>query len=279
MDRASAIGLRFTIGAFVFVVGCVLIATDAMIWFMGQSSLTIASQSYFGAVLRFFSAEALELLLVLFGALLMYKGALGWRTSGESGSIRGMLSDSLASRKDLRIGVVCGIAYGIVYVLVSGTVVFQPLVDFATAYGVNGLALNAVVCCGSVGSTPTIIGYVAQAHFGLQLLPFDLLFAVVIPILVGLNAAVASHSLRSRAVRGNVGLVGSLGALVGVFTGCPTCAGLSLVSAAGGLGASTFAIALAPYQMLFVVVSIPVLVASPLVIAYSANRAIASCLV
>ncbi len=114
----------------------------------------------------------------------------------------------------------------------------------------------------------------------LQVLPLDLLFAVVVPLLVGLNVAVASHAVRNKDVRGNVGWMGSIGVLTGLFTGCPTCAGLFLAGAVGGLGATSLAIALAPYQMLFILLSVPLLAASPLIIAYNAKRAMrAACLV
>jgi hypothetical protein len=248
-------------------------------WYIGQFSLPPgASQGSSTLILGFFSAETLGLLIVMFGAFLMYKGIIGWKTGGQPGSIQAMFADSLASPGDLRVGVLSGIAYCLVYLFVSATLVFRPLVDFAAAYGIRGSELNAVVCCGAPGAIPTVVGYQAQAHLGVQLVPFNLLLATVVPLLVGFNSAVASHSLRNKAVRRNFGLVGSFGALVGLFTGCPTCAALSLASAAGGIGASAFALALAPFQGLFVVVSIPVLLASPVIIASKANRAmLASC--
>ncbi|MDE1858443.1 MAG: hypothetical protein KGI26_05210, partial [Thaumarchaeota archaeon] len=50
--------------------------------------------------------------------------------------------------------------------------------------------------------------------------------------------------------------------------------------AVGGLGATSLAVALAPYQMLFVALSIPVLIASPLVVAtYAGKASVAACAV
>ncbi|MDG7022257.1 MAG: hypothetical protein JRN07_02535, partial [Nitrososphaerota archaeon] len=53
------------------------------------------------------------------------------------------------------------------------------------------------------------------------------------------------------------------GAAVGLFTACPTFAGFFLAESIGGLGATTLAVALAPYQALFIGVSIPLLVVMP----------------
>lgn len=279
MKSASGVGSNFAMGAIAFGGGCAIIAIDAISWYIRQFSLLYGvAQVSLGLILGFFSVETLGLFAVILGAFLMYKGVAGWKTGGQPGTVRALLADSVASHRDLRIGILAGLAYGFVYLFVSGTLVFQPLVDFATAYGVSGSALSSAVCCGAPGATPTVVGYQAQSHLGVQLVPFNLFLAVVVPILVGFNTSVAVHSLRYRPVRGNFGLVGSFGALVGLFTGCPTCAALSLASAAGGIGASTLALALAPYQILFVVVSIPVLVVSPLIMASNANRAmLASC--
>jgi hypothetical protein len=116
-------------------------------WFIGQSSLPPdAGKGSSALILGFFSAETLGLIIVIFGAFLMYKGIIGWKTLSNSGSVRAMFADSLATPRDLRVGVLFGIAYGFVYLFFSATLVFQPLVDFAAAYGIRGSELNAVVC-------------------------------------------------------------------------------------------------------------------------------------
>ena len=63
----------------------------------------------------------------------------------------------------------------------------------------------------------------------------------------------------------------SLAAVVGLFTACPTCAGLFLASSVGGIG-TTLAVALAPYQLLFIAVTVPVLLLGPLFTALSVKR-------
>ena len=268
------------LGALLFAVGCLWVALDSVAWYSGQNLYGIYDQqSILGLVQRYYAAEALAICVVLAGAWLTYGGIKVWKAVDNPDSVRFMLADSLSSLKDLRIGFAAAIGYAVVYLFVSGMIVFQPGVNSGAWIGFSPLSWNVAACCGSVGTVPALIFYLApQAHLALQILPIDALFAVVVPILVGFNVTVAAHSVRNKFVRGNVGWISALGILTGLFTGCPTCAGLFLASAFGGLGATSLAVALAPYQMLFVVVSIPLLAASPFVITANARRAVrASC--
>jgi hypothetical protein len=264
------------LGALLFAVGCVWVALDSAAWYAGQNLYGIYDQqSIVGLVQRYYAAEGLAICVALAGAYLTYRGIKDWRVVDDPDSVSFMLADSLSSRRDLRIGFAAAIAYAVVYLFVSGIIVFQPGVNSGAWVGFSPLSWNVAACCGSVGTVPALIFYLApQAHLALQILPLDVLFAVIVPILVGFNATVAAHSVRNKVVRGNVGWMSTLGILTGLFTGCPTCAGLFLASAFGGLGATSLAVALAPYQMLFVVVSIPLLAASPFLIAVNARRAV-----
>ena len=262
-------------GALAFIGGCVWVSLDSIAWYYAQQYIAVYDQqSILGTVLRYYLAEALAILVVAAGAYLMYRGARRNPGVEESDSIESIIADSLRSRSDLKIGVAAAILNGMAYLVISSILVYQPTVDFASAYGVTSPGWSAAACCGSPGTVPVLIVYLLpQAHIGLQILPLDALFAAVLPLLVGFNVVVAAHALRNKALRGNTGLLSSLGVLGGLFTGCPTCAGLFLAGTLGGLGATGLAVALAPYQLFFVVISIPLLAISPLVIAYNARRA------
>jgi hypothetical protein len=268
------------LGAMAFTAGCASVALDSTGWYFSQRYLAIFEQkALLGLVLRYYVFEGLAIATLAGGAFLIYKGIVSSTVEPGSDSIRSMLAEALKSRRDVRIGIAAAVIYGLVYLFVSSVVVFQPTVNFATAYGVTGTSWNAAACCGAPGTVPALIVYlIPQAHLALQILPLDALFAVLVPILVGLNVAVASHSFRNKVLRTNTGWLGSVGLLAGLFTGCPTCAGLFLAGAVGGFGATTLAVALAPFQLLFVVLSIPLLLASPLVVAlYSRNAMRAAC--
>jgi hypothetical protein len=263
-----------------FAAGCASVALDSTGWYYSQQYLAIFDQkALLGLVLRYYIFEGLAIATLAGGALLIYKGMVSSTGGLGSDSIRSMLAEALKSRRDIKIGIAAAVIYGLVYLFVSSMVVYQPTVNFAAAYGITGTTWNAAACCGAPGTVPALIVYlIPQAHLALQILPLDALFAVLVPVLVGLNVAVASHSIRNKVLRGNTGWLGSIGLLAGLFTGCPTCAGLFLAGAVGGFGATTLAVALAPYQLLFVVLSIPLLLASPLIVAsYSRKAMRAAC--
>ena len=263
-------------GGLLFALGCAWVALDSAAWYYGQNLYAIYDQqSVLTLVRNYYVAEALAICVVLAGALLMFLGLKGRLGASNPDSIPFMLADALSSRKDLKLGAIAAASYALVYLFVSSIIVFQPGVNSGAWSGVSTLSWNAAACCGSVGTVPSLIVYLLpQAHLALQLLPLDALFAVVVPLLVGFNVTVAAHAVRNKDVRRNVGWVSTVGILAGLFTGCPTCAGLFLASAFGGLGATSLAVALAPYQMLFVVVSVPLLVASPVLISLNARRAV-----
>jgi hypothetical protein len=56
-----------------------------------------------------------------------------------------------------------------------------------------------------------------------------------------------------------ISLISSSSAFAGLFIGCPTCAGTILLTILG-LSASTSASLLAPFQSMFILMSLPVLV-------------------
>lgn len=264
-------------GAVAFGGGSLWVGIQSLFWYYNQN-FAVGQASAVAEVAGFYMVIAAGIGLAVLGTLLLGWGIARGR-GGPSGSVLTVLSETLASRADVKIGSLAGALYGVLYLLITSILVYQPSVDFQAAYGATGGSVAAATCCGSPGAVPELIVYLApQWHLALQILPLDALFAVVIPILVGFNVAVAAHALRNRLLRSNAGWLGTVGITAGFFTGCPTCAGLFLAGTVGGLGATTLAVALAPYQMLFVALSLPVLLASPLVVAkFAGKAAVAAC--
>ena len=259
-----------------FVLGCVWVAAESAQWYSSQQVYALDDQGgILSMVQQYFAIELFSIGVVVVGAYLIRAGLMKSEENSDANSTIHLLGDALSSRKDLAIGIAAAVAYAIAYLFISGIIVYQPGANSGAWEGIAGPGWAAAACCGSVGTVPALIVYVApQNHLALQILPLDALFAVVVPLLVGFNVTVAAHSLRNSTLRSNAGWVGSLGILVGLFTGCPTCAGFFLAGAVGGIGATSLAIALAPYQVLFVIVSIPLLAASPLLIALNTKRAL-----
>ncbi len=271
MKAGGDVSLRFGLAS--ISAGLALLLVQMGLWFYIQGAVELLGIPFLQVSL-FFLLELLSLTIVVIGTRYLRKTILEMRPR-DLQSLGGVISSALSSRKDARLGFAVGAAYGIFYAFVSSILVYQPTVDFGTAYGAVSPGVAAAACCGDIGATPTMVVYLApQLHLGLQLIPLDLLFLTVIPILVAINATIAFFAVRSRPKRGGTVWLGGVGAAVGLFTACPTCAGYFLASAFGSIGAASLAVALAPYQLAFVLFSIPVLLVSPLLTASSLRRAV-----
>lgn len=179
------------------------------------------------------------------------------------------------NRKGRRIWIVTFAGYGIFFSLASGTLVYQPDVMFSDAYGAQIPSGFMAPCCDEPGYMPTIIIYLTE-HTGLQIIPINMLLQIVVSYLVALNVSLAAVTIPlSRSSRS----MGSVGAATGLFIACPTCAGtfLSLfLGTASGLGA---AFVITQLQTIFIAVTIPVLLATPFIIAKKLQNADGSCMV
>jgi hypothetical protein len=165
--------------------------------------------------------------------------------------------------------------YAVIFAFLDGILIFQPSVDFVSAYGYSSPAFVLENCCGPAGYVPVGLAYFPAQHFGIQLIPISLLIMLLVSILVGINVAFLISSVRSsQPIRsssnqgGHSGLSrnsffgSTVGAVFGVFAGCPTCAAAFFLSMIAGSGATAISITIAEFQPVIILVSIPLLVGS-----------------
>ena len=175
--------------------------------------------------------------------------------------------------KSRKIFITIFITYGIFFSLVSGTLVYQPEVNFVTHYGATIPSGFIAPCCDGPGYMPKIIIYLTE-HVGLQVIPINLTLQIIVSYLVALNASIAISAYTiSKKGRG----VSSIGAATGLFIACPTCAGTFLsifIGTASGIGLS---IVLTQLQTLFIAVSIPILIITPYIMAKKLQNTDGSC--
>jgi lipoprotein signal peptidase len=175
--------------------------------------------------------------------------------------------------KSRKIFVITFIGYGIFFSLVSGTLVYQPEVNFAIHYGAAIPSGFIAPCCDGPGYMPKIIIYLTE-HVGLQIIPINLVLQVTVSYLVGLNTAIAVSAFTiSRKGRG----MSTVGAVIGLFIACPTCAGSFLSIFIGTASGIALSIALAQMQTLFIAISIPVLLVTPYIMAKKLRNSDGSC--
>jgi len=175
--------------------------------------------------------------------------------------------------KSRKIFVATFIGYGLFFSMVSGTLVYQPEVNFSIHYGATIPSGFIAPCCDSPGYMPKIIVYLTE-HVGLQIIPINLVMQIAVSYLVALNTSIAvSAYMISKKERG----VGTIGAATGLFIACPTCAGTFLSIFIGTASGIALSIALTQLQTLFIAISIPVLLVTPYVMAKKLRNTDGSC--
>ncbi len=175
--------------------------------------------------------------------------------------------------KSRKILVLVFVGYGIFFSLASGTLVYQPEVNFAIHYGATIPSGFVAPCCDEPGYMPKIIVYLTE-HIGLQIIPINLILQIIVSYLVGLNASIAVSAYTiSKKGRGMT----TLGAATGLFIACPTCAGTFLSIFIGTASGIALSIALAQLQTFFIAMSIPVLIATPFIMAKKLRNSDGSC--
>lgn len=245
---------------------CALVAT--LVYSFELASLTVPTPQ--GASDLVPVAEAFFVIVVLCVALVLLEvwRALAHRIDAIRRRGVALLSPSwmvpyvLSIRRYRRCFVLSAVLYGLFYSVITSMLVYQPTVDFAQAYGAQVPSVQVTPVQAAPLFTPVVTVYVVN-HLGLLLIPLTLILLSTTSVLVGLNFALAAFAFDSRVKGAGRGWVGGIGAVVGLFTGCPTCAGLFFANFLGGTGAVSFAALLGYYQPAFILLSIPVLLLAP----------------
>ena len=173
------------------------------------------------------------------------------------------ISSIVSQKRFARIFAVSALAYGFFFAAVSSTIVYQPGVGFSEIYGAQVPSILPVVCCGPLGQMPQFVIYLTQ-QFALLLIPVNVVLLFGVSWLVGLNSSVAAFAYQNRPGTAGGRWIGGLGALIGLFTACPTCAGFFLLAMLGLSGAVSIALTLSSLQGLFILAGIPLLIVAPL---------------
>ena len=197
-------------------------------------------------------------------------------------TLQRIVSDALfKERKTVLIG---SILYAVLFSLLDGILIYQPGVNFLSIYGVKGTSYIVSTCCGPTGYVPSLLVFFPTQNLGLQLIPVSILIMVFVSILVGLNLALLRMAVKLS--KSNIGipkheglLGGTLGATLGLFAGCPTCAATFFLSMIAGTGATAVSLFLSGYQPLFVLITLPLLLASVFWQAKSIRRLLSGCAV
>jgi len=226
-------------------------------------------------------AEGFFLLLLLtltgigFGFYRLYRSQqLRVSTQGENNTKKIILT-ALSGSKYFTIFKFSTFAYGIFYAFITALIVYRPTEIFSQIYDVPVPSWQIVPCCGTPGYVPIFVAYITE-HLGVMLVPINLILLLIVSTLFGLNSALAVYAFDNRPRSANASWFGGFGAITGLFTGCPTCAGTFFASMVG-LGATASALALAPLQAVFIGASIPLMLLTPILMARNIRNSIQGC--
>jgi hypothetical protein len=212
-------------------------------------------------------------------------GAIGWglyrfykiKVAAGNNSISSIIANTINNNRAKQIFVVSAIGYGIFFAFVSGIILYKPELN-ATDYGFAVPHAEIAPCCDLPGYMPMILAFFTE-HVGLQIIPLNFVLLVVVSFLVGLNFAISSKTFElSRKGKS----LGAFGAITGLFVGCPTCAGTAFTMLFGlGTSATTVTLFLTSFeaqlQTLFIAISIPILLVTPLLMTRKIRSSLGSC--
>ena len=186
----------------------------------------------------------------------------------------------ISQTKYLRLFLLVLVAYAVLFSFISQIIIFRPDVSFSHVYGVTIPSWKITPCCNAPGFVPMFTAYLSD-NLIIFIIPVNLVLAVILSTLVGVNIALAAYMFQNRAKKmkkmnnkSNILYSGGLGgATTGLLTACPICAGtffsmivglvIGASSASAVAGVVTATTTLAPFQVLFIIISIPTLLISP----------------
>jgi len=191
----------------------------------------------------------------------------------NDGKILSIIATITFNKKSRKIFLLTFIGYGVFFSLSSGMLVYQPEVVFSYHYDAIIPSAHISPCCGDPGYMPKITAYLTE-HVGLQIVPINLVLQIMVSYLVGLNTSLAVNAFSFVKKEGGLG---SVGATTGLFIACPTCVGAFSSIFVGSAGAVAFTVAITQLQTVFILITIPILFATPFIIARKVKSFKGSC--
>jgi hypothetical protein len=246
------------------------------------SSKTIQSVSALAMTVLLFFVGSLVLIgysvyRICLAEKMKVQSSINVKTGYNNGMFLPIVVDIISQTKRYRlVFIIVLLAYALLFAFISQMIIFRPYVSFSHVYQVTIPSWIITPCCNLPGLVPTFTAYISDSLI-VFIIPINLVLTVVLSTLVSANTTLALYvfqNSRSKSTKNNSCCFSGIGAATGLFTACPTCAGTffftivgTIISAAGAsstiaAAAAPAAAALAPFQILFIVISIAVLLVS-----------------
>lgn len=207
----------------------------------------------------FYLILIMSFIAIGFGVYKYYKQ----KVNGKDRGTLWIIANTISNKKSYKIFILVFIGYGIFFSLSSGMLVYQPEVNFSYHYKAIIPSASITPCCGDPGYMPQIIVYLTE-HVGLQIVPINLVLQIIVSYLVGLNSSLAVSAFTFFKTGSGIS---SIGATTGLFIACPTCVGAFSSIFIGSASAIAFTVAVTQMQTLFILITIPILITTPFIMA------------
>jgi hypothetical protein len=205
----------------------------------------------------------LSLLFVGYGIYRIFKAEQRLKT--DANSLMSYITAAFLDNKYWKVMAISAIIYGIFFGFLSQIFIYRYDISFSEQ-GITVPSVNVIPCCNMPGYVPMLTVFPTD-HFLIMIIPINIILALIVSVLVGFNISLTLYAFKLEKAQNTkrVSFVGSVGAISGLFVGCPTCAG-SLFSMLLGYSLGTTMAVLAPFQTLFILISIPSLILAPFLI-------------
>jgi hypothetical protein len=203
------------------------------------------------------------LVAVFIGATQYFRQRGSKNFAGESSRTMITLSLTLNDKASFRVFFLSALLYGLLFGFLSSSIAYRPSGVLSEGSSVSIPSSLAVLCCGVLGQMPHFVIYLSQ-QFAILIIPTNLILLVTVSWLVGLNAGMGMFAYKNRPDQNRGKWLWGFGAIVGLFTACPSCAGFFLLTTLGLTGAIGLALTLASLQGAFIGVGLPILLITPI---------------
>lgn len=199
-----------------------------------------------------------------------------------------ILFNMLTDRSSSFFFIPISIAYGFFYAIVSSTLIIRFEGGIGHIAGIENYPSIIMMQYGPVGYIPSMSIFLND-NLGILIVPLNLIIIIIISSLVGLNGVSSIYAFKayisekkekrdngigSVTARNGTKFLSILSATTSLFAVCPTCASFYLFNILAGSVATTIASITTTYYILFLLFSIPLLIATPIINAYNIKRMI-----
>jgi hypothetical protein len=202
--------------------------------------------------------------ICIFGIYLIFKAEIA-RANSSGSPLGSFLMITFADIKYWRIMAISSVVYWIGFAFLSQILLYEPNMPI-DGFGIVTPSFKVTPCCNLPGYVPMLSVYLTE-YSTILIIPINFALSVAISAMVGFNLSLMVSFFgmsRNQNKNKKLSVVSGIGITAGLFVGCPTCAG-SLISLFVGFGSGVAVSVLAPFQTLFLLISIPILVMSPFI--------------